>query len=255
MKPLILLLLVQSFFITTSFASDGAVQTKKEFNNCIYFKKTDGAYHLSTGLIDEISSRSGLSFVNVQAPIKRCIQMMITGEVDSMLSARVNKEREKWIDFLFVSEGLGSIVFYTRKSDGNWLNNYSDLQGKKIGVTIGFSYFDKFDHDDSVIKVRINNQKQLAKLLSAGRVDAYITYSGVIEDIKYPKIVEASYSHPVRISVMAISKGSELQVHRPLLEEAIKGIISDGTMDKLTKIHLLDHKKPDAKVTSEKHTK
>jgi hypothetical protein len=54
--------------------------------------------------------------------------------------------------------------------------------------------------------------------------------------------------------VMAISKGSELQVHRLLLEETIKGVISDGTMDKLTKTHLLDYKKPDAKVTSDKPT-
>jgi ABC-type amino acid transport substrate-binding protein len=252
MKNLILLFLVQVFLITPSFASVDAPEVKETFKNCNFFKQTEGIYEFANQMLNEISSRSGVSFVSIDAPIKRCIQMMIAGEVDTIVSIRVTELRKSWIDFLFVSEGLTRIVFYTRKADNNWLNEYEDLQGKKIGTTVGFNYFDKFDLDESVVKVKINDPKQLPKLLAAGRIDAYATYSGLMDAHEYPDIVEAPYAYAVKMSVMAIAKESSLQSHRPQLEKAIMGLVTDGTMSKLRTTHLSGFKMPDSKSISAK---
>lgn len=246
MKTLIVLFIVQALFISSAFASEQAASSK-EYKNCMFFKETEGIHEFANQLLIEISERSGLAFTNFKAPIKRCIQMMISGETDTMLSTRVTEKRKSWIDFLFVSEGLTRIVFYTRKSDGDWLNSYEDLQGKTIGTTVGFNYFDKFDLDDSVIKQKINDPKQLPKLLLAKRVDAYATYSGLMDGHEYPEIVEAPYAYLVKMAVMALGKNSDIQKHRPLLEQAIKAIVVDGTMNKLSTKYLSGFNMPDTK--------
>ena len=247
MKLALLFWILQIVFIAPSFASPPLpVADNKEYKHCTFFKETEGIKYFVDDLIEELSLRSKLSFVSVNAPIKRCIQMMISGEIDFMSSIHVTAERSNYIDFLFVTEGFSKIVFYTRKDDGDWFNDYSDLQGKTVGTNVGFSYFDKFDLDDSVKKLKVNDSKQLPKMLAAGRLDAYVTYDGLMDvDVSvYPELTKASYLYDVTMSFLAISKQSPLQPHRPLLVDTIKGIIGDGTMEKFSNKYMPGFKLP-----------
>jgi ABC-type amino acid transport substrate-binding protein len=133
--------------------------------------------------------------------------MMIASKIDLLASVRVDEYTSKYMSFLHVSDKYTEIIFYTRKSDGNWLNDYVSLQGKTIGTTHGFSYFDKFDHDESLKKFKTNNTKQLSILLEAGRVDAYITYTGIVSIAEgYFKIIKALYSISVKPAVWQLAR-------------------------------------------------
>jgi ABC-type amino acid transport substrate-binding protein len=255
MKLSLFFLVLQIFFIAPSFSSIESSEIegseiespdKQEFKNCMFLKKTEGIRYFLEDIVKELSVRSNLSFVNVDAPIKRCLQMMIAGEIDFMLSIHVTEERLKYIDYLFVSEGFTKIIFYTRKDEGDWLNDYEDLKGKTVGTTVGFNYFEKFDVDDSFKKVKVSDPKQLPKMLAAGRIDSYVTHSGLMEaDAKvYSELVKSPYLFGVDMSFLAISKESKLQPHRPLLVGTIKSIISDGTMEKLSSKHIPGFKLP-----------
>ena len=242
MKLSLYFLVLQLIFIPPAFSSMES-PSKEEYKQCIFFKATEGSRYAAADVVKELSLRSNLSFVNVYAPIKRCIQMMAAGEIDFMLTVRVDEYTSKHMNFLVVTEGVTNIIFYTRKSDGNWLNEYADLKGKTVGTSAGFGYFEKFDLDDSVKKFKANDTKQLPKLLEAGRIHAYVTYDALVGVAEgYSRISQAPYSVGVKMSRLAIGKGSPLQVHRSLIEDNIKSIIDDGTWDRIMFKHVPEYK-------------
>jgi ABC-type amino acid transport substrate-binding protein len=246
MKLSMFFLLLKLTFIAPAFASTENPD-QPTYTHCTFFKETEGLRHVVDDLIEEISLRSNLTFKNINAPIKRCIQMMVAGEVDFIASLRVDAYTTKHMTFLFVSEGMSRIIFFTRKSDGNWLNNYADLQGKYIGTTTGFGYFDKFDQDESVKKFNVSNTKQLPMMLKAGRIDAYATYSGLMDSgEENPDLSKAPYSFAVKMSMLAIGKNSPLQSQNSLLEGVVGSILADGTMNKYMQKYLPEYNPPAA---------
>jgi hypothetical protein len=50
-------------------------------------------------------------FVKVNATIKRCIQMMITGEVDAISLVRVDECKSKHMDFLSIDDFASGTIF------------------------------------------------------------------------------------------------------------------------------------------------
>ena len=166
--------------------------------------------------------------------------MMAAGEVDMMTSLRVTKERAEHIDFLSVTNGVSSILFYTKKSDGDWLTEYSDLKGKTLGTSNGYLYTDKFDGDDSIKKFKTNDFKQLLHLLEAGRIDAYIVHSGAIGfEGGHEEILKSDFSIPIPVSFLGLARNSPLQAHRALIDETIKALLKDGTYERLKRKHVL----------------
>ena len=94
MKLSLFFLVLQFFIIAPSFGASESPD-KTEYKNCMFFKKTEGIRFFVEDILKELSLRSNLSFVNVEAPIKRCIQMMISGEIDLTLSVHVTEDRSK----------------------------------------------------------------------------------------------------------------------------------------------------------------
>jgi hypothetical protein len=240
-----LYLVLQFIFILPVFASTEA-SDKKEYKHCTFFNKGENLHYLVEDIVEEISHRSKLSISNVNAPIKRCVQMMVAGEVDLMLSIRVDEYTSEHMDFIFVSDELSKIIFYIRKSDGDWLNRYSDLQGETIGVMSGLGYFERFDLDDSVKKLTVNKTKQLPKILEASRVKAYVTYAGLADsNADDTTIVKAPYFHSVKMAILGIHKNSPIQSYRFLLEDTVNSIVDDGTFTKIRRKYMTSFQTPD----------
>jgi hypothetical protein len=240
-----LCLVLQFIFILPVFASTEA-SDEKIYKHCTFFNKGENLQYLVEDVIEQISHRSKLSISNVNAPIKRCVQMMGTGEVDFMLSIRVDEYTSKHMDFIFVSDELSKIIFYIRKSDGDWLNRYSDLQGETVGVMSDLAYFDRFDLDDSVKKLSVNKTKQLPKILEASRVKAYVTYAGLADSNEdNATIVKAPYFHSVKMAILGIYKNSPMQSQRLLLEDTVNSIMDDGTFAKLRRKYMTSFQTPD----------
>jgi polar amino acid transport system substrate-binding protein len=240
MKPALYFLILQLMFILPAYASTEA-QEKQEYKHCTFLIKDEGVRYFIDDIVKELSVRSNLSFVNIYAPFMRCIQMMIDGDVDFVLYLRKNDFTSKYMDLLNVSEMHSSIVFYSRSSDGDWLKNFDDLEGKIIGANKGIGYFDEFDQSQNITKFMTDHSKQLPKLLESGRIDAYVTYSGLVQGSEVnPKISRAPFYVPVSVGLMAISKKSSMLSHRAVLEDAISSVISDGTVANIRKKYLPD---------------
>ncbi len=58
------------------------------------------------------------------------------------------------------------------------LTRYEDLQGLSIGIPLGVSFADRFDKDETLTKISIDNYRQAVKMMEKGRVDAIVGVLG-----------------------------------------------------------------------------
>lgn len=198
--------------------------------------KDDALGYITRDLAQEIGRRLSLSIVDVKAPIKRCLRMLQSGEVDFMLLVQITNERSKFIDFVLPSDSEFNVVFMVRKEDGDWLRDYEDLNDTALAIVNGYNYFPKLDGDNSVNKLRVSSPAQLPLVLLANRVDSFATYQGFAKDIsiRYPNIIKASYSYSYgEMSFLGISKSSSLHLRLSELNRIIQDIVNDGTAAKI----------------------
>lgn len=144
-------------------------------------------------------------------------------------------------DYLFHDESLfiAEIGIYGA-NDSPAINSVKELEGKKVGVTNGYTYSDEFDKNSKIIKEvapgDLNNLKKLAN----GRVEYTVVYTRVNDHLvsanaqqlsgKYKKVgtlvtmplfISFSKKHPdVQKALEAFNKGMAL-------------IKQDGTYDKI----------------------
>ena len=102
MKLALYFLILQLMIILPAYASTEA-QDKQEYKHCTFLIKTEGVRYFIDDIVKELSVRSNLSFVNTYAPVKRCIQMMVDGDVDFILYLLKNDSpKNTWTTFSFL---------------------------------------------------------------------------------------------------------------------------------------------------------
>lgn len=70
----------------------------------------DAIGHLSRDIIEEVGRRLNASIKYVRAPVKRCLLMLKTGEVDFMFANQITDDRSIYADFIHPSDG-DKVVF------------------------------------------------------------------------------------------------------------------------------------------------
>ena len=123
-------------------------------------------------------------------------------------SAFKTPEREAFMSYLgtpyLTSLPIG---FYTWTGSGIEVSNYEDLaKARSIGVLNDASYFDRFDHDRSLPKVRLPSQDQLFPMLANRRIGSPLAArlaefdavnEGLLREGLIQKTIE-SYKHRYR---------------------------------------------------------
>jgi polar amino acid transport system substrate-binding protein len=182
-------------------------------------------------LANELGRRLNASVAHVKAPIKRCLRMMKTGQADFMFLTKMTDQRTVFLDYLIPSNNNVQVVFLTRKADGDWLRDYTDLESKTLGLVSGYSHFKKIDADSEINKLFVISWEQLPKVLLGGRVDSIITYDGMANTLllNYPSIVKAPYyvDH-IPVAFLVVSKKSPLHHRLDELTLIAQGMLDDG---------------------------
>ena len=133
------------------------------------------------------------------------------------------------------------VVFMVRKKDGDWLQNYSDLDNKKVAMVNGYTYFPRLNTDTELNKKLVMSATQMPKILLAGRVDTFVSYKGVGKNIlsRYPDIIQASYTEGnIKMSFVVVSKKSPLQQRLDQLKVVVQDMVNDGFVDAKVEQHL-----------------
>lgn len=120
----------------------------------------------------------------ITAPYARVLHMTDTGAADGAFNVTRQSSTEQ--TYLFGQEPLftASASWYFPSSSQHYKNINELPKRLKIGLIIGYEYGDEFEKQQTNFQeVRVNNQRQLVKMLSKGRIDAAIMFDRVAEDV------------------------------------------------------------------------
>ena len=141
--------------------------------------------------VDVIASAYASVDVNVNfksAPYVRCLMLVETGQelgcFDSLKDSKLNAE------FLFHQEPIfkAEIGIYALSISEESSLRASDMRGRRVGLTHGYTYTDVIDKDDSIIREEAPDLSNLRKLLLK-RSEYSLVYTRVVDYLqsRYPK--------------------------------------------------------------------
>lgn len=186
--------------------------------------------------VAELANRIGWDDEHQKCPFQRCLFSMANGSLDLMVFVSATSERDHYLDFIQVWPSSRVIPFYMRDTEQHRLTRYEDLSNLRIGVVNGYAYFPQFDKDESLQKITVTTELQLAHMLQANRIDTYIAFDPIKGESNYRDqlIVKAPFEQKVESSALiAISKKSALHKYLPSIEKEIMHMIEDGTLQAL----------------------
>lgn len=135
----------------------------------------------------------------VQSPnFARCVAMLKKGEVDVIAGLGKTEKRNK---FAFYAPFKISDSLKVISKKGIKINTYSDFKGKIIGVSRGSVYFPRFDKDDSLDKISVQNARIGFSLLLKDRIDLIMISPVMLETLK-----EEIKNADLKVSPMALEE-------------------------------------------------
>ena len=179
--------------------------------------------------------------VFIPCPTARCLSMMKKGQADMMVSVRKTPEREHYLSFIsppFFTQHY-PLRFFINSNNKIDINNYLDLTSLSIGVVRGSTYFDKFDHDNQLIKVEVTSRKQLVQMLLKNRIDTFIEreesiISWLPKPIYQSALTLAKYQYDKEVdSYIAIARKSPLQQEITDIEEKLSQLVNSGAIARI----------------------
>lgn len=102
-----------------------------------------------------------------------CLEGLRNGHIDVMAGLAKTTEREPFMYFLPMRRET-HYVFVTRNSAAP-IDTYDDLQERLIAVAKEYSYFSRFNEDQSLHKIAVDDVHMAYTLLLAGRVDVVVS--------------------------------------------------------------------------------
>lgn len=175
----------------------------------------------------------------------RRLRALQAGELD-ILAGLQNKEPLEDIIYIQPAYQVLASTFFVRSADISKLNQYRDLQSKRIAVTADVSYFSQFDQDKQLAKVVVDSLQQKIKLLVNNRVDTFVHNKDSTQvSLKLMgmtgQVVPARYQpSDKRKYYFAISRQSKLYPHLTKLKAVIKQAVAEGKFVEIRKQHYLE---------------
>ena len=196
-------------------------------------------------IITELFTRVDYPFNIECMPWKRALSNIEVGTADALFSAYKTPEREVFSTFL--QYPLHTSVFNVFTHSGNPLTyqQTSDLYGKRIGISSGYSVNPEFDQAKAEQKFTISETKSTEsglRMLLMNRIDVYINdktvaQSKALEMGIADKITTMSTPmHDPKPAYLIISKAANIPNREqliPKLNQSLGQMWQDGTIEKI----------------------
>ena len=104
-------------------------------------------------------------------PYARCMQLALKGELVACFNTAPNAQIA--VDYLLPKTALfhDDILLWARSSQATPLNALEQLAGKRVAVTIGYEYGDRFDSNQKLVRVPVRQDRNGFLMLQRQRVD------------------------------------------------------------------------------------
>jgi len=201
---------------------------------------------LNSRIIKEVVSRLGFDLDMKYVSFARKLVLLEQGRIEISSGLHRTSEREKFIRYIDPPYlKFSGKYFFVRKGSPVKLETYDDLYRLRVGTSIDSKYFDKFDNDDKIQKVKVSKVEQKFKMLEKGRVDVVIhTYAGAMDILErlglQDKIVTAEYRYLVEDAIyIGVSRHSHLMKHVDEIESLVHSMVRDGEFGRIIDEHYL----------------
>ncbi|MDM8554718.1 transporter substrate-binding domain-containing protein [Desulfococcaceae bacterium HSG7] len=114
------------------------------------------------------------------------------------------------------------------------------LAARRIAVLRGSVYTDRFDDDDALQKVIVNNYTSALKMTAMKRVDAAIIPEAMGDYLVREgshQVTKASFGMKGRPSFITISKRSTFLEKKDELEKILRGMQADGSFERIMNLY------------------
>lgn len=175
---------------------------------------------------------------------KRCLLEVQLGNADIVVAAYKISKRESFLSFIHPPLIADPVALFINRQAPFEVKEMDDLKGKTVGLLLGDSFGEKFDHflqNNSHIEYVSRNSQNFAKL-ARQRID-YMpigALSGELQSKKlgfHGQIKALDYMISTEFYYLGLGKNSALEKHTPYLNRRLKELTQDGTIDKLTQFY------------------
>jgi len=191
-------------------------------------------------IIEEAASKSGFNISWFNENFDVSYECLKKGCVDIVPRLILNDERKAFTNYLGpIGRQQKNILFLVQKGKENLISKYEDLEGLLIGTKNKASYFDRFNRDDSLKKVFLKDDKNMAKMFAAKRFDTMIVIDKTaieeaLRQINFTEFAYASYQHKQSIDVYyGFSKFSPRADQYEQLQSALLEMVEKGRINEI----------------------
>jgi polar amino acid transport system substrate-binding protein len=172
----------------------------------------------------------------IQSPnFARCVVFLKQGKVDVIAGLNPSRERD---EFSFYAPFKSADDLRVISKEGISIKNYDDFHGKIIGISRGTSYFPRFDKDNELSKIAIQNVRIGFTLLLKNRIDLIMVSTATIETLS-KELNDANLTvSPIKLSEMrnketafGFSKYHKLGLTNKEIIEKIQAAYKQGLFD------------------------
>lgn len=174
------------------------------------------------------------------APYVRCLMLVETAQelgcFDSLKDSKLSA------DFLFHQEPIfkAEIGIYALNGSEDSGLRASDMRGRRVGLTHGYTYTDVIDKDDSIIREEAPTDLSNLRKLLLKRSEYSLVYTRVVDYLqsRYPKELKGKIKQVGSITVDKLyvsfsKKRPESAKYAALLDQGLRKIRSNGQYAKI----------------------
>ena len=174
------------------------------------------------------------------APYARCLMLVETGQelgcFDSLKDSKLSAE------FLFHQEPIfkAEIGIYGLSTSEESGLRASDMRGRKVGLTHGYTYTDQIENDTSIIREAAPTDLSNLRKLLLKRSEYSLVYTRIVDYLvhRYPqefkdKIKQVGTINVDRLYVSFSKKREESAKYAALLDQGLRKIKSNGQYAKI----------------------
>ena len=172
----------------------------------------------------------------IQSPnFARCVAFLKQGKVDVIAGLNSSGERDK---FSFYAPFKAADDLRVISKEGIVIKNYDDFHGKIIGISRGTSYFPRFDKDNELNKIAIQNSRIGFTLLLKNRIDLIMVSPATIETLSKELNDANLIVSPIQLSEMrnketafGFSKSHKLGLTNKEIIEKVQAAYKQGLFE------------------------
>ncbi len=132
---------------------------------------------LAVDIVREAFATQGIEVRFVGVPFTRCMFLARTGQVAGCFNVTQIADLRDLYLFHATPMFHEELAIFGRKGSARTNLGLADLEGKRVGFTLGYTYPTAFRQNPRIDKIIAKTDQQLLNLLAAGRVDYILAFS------------------------------------------------------------------------------